>query len=106
MSEPFAPVRDPNTLRSDPYDSASRAEFVGEVADLAVGAGILTFTLAPFALPALALIALTAAVLLIPALAVALLLAPFLVARGWWRSRDRAAHATRSGPPRWWRRGL
>ncbi len=51
----------------------------------------------PFALPALALIALTAAVLLIPALGVALLLAPFLVARGWWRSRDRSAHATRPG---------
>jgi multisubunit Na+/H+ antiporter MnhE subunit len=68
---------------------------VSEVADLAVGAGILTFTLAPFALPALALIALVAVALLIPALAVALLLAPFLVARRWWRSRDRSPGATR-----------
>ncbi|HXD63201.1 MAG TPA: hypothetical protein VNV17_01215 [Solirubrobacteraceae bacterium] len=68
---------------------------IGEVADLAVGAGILTFALAPFALPALALIALTAAVLLIPALGVAVLLAPLLVARAWWRSRGRSAHATR-----------
>ena len=55
------------------------------MADLAVGAGMLTFTLAPFALPGLALTALVAVMLLIPALALALLLAPFLVARRCWR---------------------
>ena len=68
---------------------------VSEVADLAVGAGMLTFTLAPFALPGLALTALVAVMLLIPALALALLLAPFLVARRCWRSRDRSPGATR-----------
>jgi hypothetical protein len=73
----------------------SGLELVSEVADLAVGAGILTFTLAPFALPGLALIALTAVALLIPALGVALLLAPFLVARRCWRARGRSSVATR-----------
>jgi hypothetical protein len=55
---------------------------------------MLTFALAPFALPALALIALTMAVLMIPALGIALLLAPYLVARCGWRSRDRPPAAT------------
>jgi hypothetical protein len=57
---------------------------------------MLSFTLAPFALPALALIALAAVALLIPALGIALLLAPFLVARRCWRSRDRSPGAARS----------
>ena len=56
---------------------------------------MLTFVLAPFALPALALVALTMVVLMIPALGIALLLAPFLVARRCWRSRDRRPAATR-----------
>jgi hypothetical protein len=56
---------------------------------------MLTFTLAPFALPALALTALVAVALLIPAVAVALFLAPVLVARRCWRSRDRSRAATR-----------
>ena len=74
--------------------SPSGLDRVSEVADLAVGAGMLTFALAPFALPALALIALTMAVLMIPALGIALLLAPYLVARRGWRSRDRPPAAT------------
>ena len=69
--------------------SPSGLDLVSEVADLAVGAGILTVALAPFALPALALIALTMAVLMIPALGIALLLSPYLVARRCWRSRHR-----------------
>jgi hypothetical protein len=70
-------------------------ELISELADLAVGAGMLTCTLVPFALPALALIALTAVALLMAALGVALLLAPFLVARRCWRSRDRSPGAPR-----------
>lgn len=77
----------------------SGLELVSEMADLTVGVGMLTFVLAPFALPALALIALIAVVALIPALGVALLLAPFLVARRWWRSRDRSPGATGPAPP-------
>ena len=122
MSESLEPVRSPKTVLLDPYNRGGTAarsrsitapahrtrgtspghqtppsgfELVSEVADLVVGAGVLTFTLAPFALPGLALIALTAVALLIPALGVALLLAPFLVARGCWRSRDRSPGATR-----------
>lgn len=71
-------------------------ELVSEVADIAVGVGMLTLTLAPFALPALALTALAAVALLVPALVVALVLAPFLVARRYWRARDRSPGATRS----------
>jgi hypothetical protein len=122
MNESLELVRKPETVPLDPYNEGGTAarsrsitgpgnrtrgtspghqtppsglELVSEVADLAVGAGMLTFTLAPFALPALALIALTALALLIPALGVALLLAPFLVARRCWRSRDRSPGATR-----------
>ena len=74
--------------------SPSGLDLVSEVADLAIGAGLLTFVLAPFALPALALIALTMAVLMIPALGIALLLAPYLVAQRGRRSRDRPPAAT------------
>jgi len=73
----------------------SGLELIREVAGLGVGAGMLTFTLAPLALPFLALTALVAVVLVIPALGVAVLLAPFLVARRCWRSRDRSPEATR-----------
>ncbi len=89
MSGPQEPVR--NSVTVPP----SGLELVSEVADLAVGAGMLTFTLAPFALPALALTALVTVAILIPALAVALLLAPVLLARRCWRSRDRSPVATR-----------
>ena len=74
--------------------SPSGLDRVSQAAALAVGAGMLTSALAPFARPALALIALTMAVLVIPALGVALLLAPYLVARRGWRSRDRPPAAT------------
>jgi hypothetical protein len=79
---------------------------------------MLTVALAPFALPGLALVALTMAVLMIPALGIALLLAPFLVARRCWRSRDRPSAADRlaclgeddpgyeGGPPELVLRGL
>jgi hypothetical protein len=90
MIEPLEPGTSP-----EHQTPPSGLELVSEVADLAVGAGMLTFTLAPFALPALALIALATVLLLIPTLGVALLLAPFLVARRWWRSRDRSPGATR-----------
>ena len=57
MNEPLKPVSSPET---------GSLELVSEVADLAVGAGMLTLILAPFALPGLALIALTTVALLIP----------------------------------------
>ncbi len=72
-------------------------DLVSDVADLAFGAGLLVFVLAPFTLPALALLALVAVVVLVPALVVALLLAPFILARRFWRSRDRPPGATRPG---------
>ena len=87
---------------------------VSEVDDLAVGIGMLTFVLAPFVLPCSALVALTMAVLMIPALGIALLVAPFLLARRCWCSRDRRSaanrllpasarrtRATREGPTSW-----
>jgi hypothetical protein len=70
-------------------------ELASDVADLAVGAGMRTFTLPRFALPGPGLIAPTTVALLNPALAVALLLPPFLVARCCWRSHDRSPSAMR-----------
>ena len=67
---------------------------VSEVTDPAAVAGMLIFTLAPFILPALTLTALAAVALLIPALAGAVLVAPILLTRRWWRSRDRSSGAT------------
>ncbi len=66
-------------------------ELFGEVLDLATGVGLLVFTLAPFALPALALVAVAAVALLIPLLAGAMLAAPILLGRHWWRIHDRAS---------------
>jgi len=74
-------------------------ELAGEVSDLAAGAGILTFALAPLALPLLALTALIAVALLVPMLVGAMLLAPCLVARRWLRSRDRSSRATAPAEP-------
>jgi hypothetical protein len=68
----------------------SGLEFVSEVSDLAVGTGMPIFTLAPFALPVLAL-ALAAVALLIPAVVGVVLGGPFPLARRWWRSRDRVS---------------
>jgi len=67
----------------------SGLELVEELSDLAAGLGILTFTLAPLAIPALALTALLALPLLIPVLLGAMLAAPFLLASRWLRARDR-----------------
>jgi hypothetical protein len=72
------------------------------VSDLAAGLGILTFTLAPLAIPALALTALTAVVLLIPVLGGALLAAPFLLAGRCWRARHRLSGGTKPAGPRQW----
>jgi hypothetical protein len=68
---------------------------VGGLSDLAVGAGMLIFMLAPFSLPVLALTALAAVALLIPAAVGAMLAAPFLQARRRWRSRDRLSGDTK-----------
>lgn len=67
----------------------SGLDFFGEVSDLAAGLGMLVLPLAPFALPALALIMLAAGALLIPVVVGLVLAAPVLQARRWWRSRDR-----------------
>lgn len=68
---------------------------VGEMADLAVGLGMFVMTLFPFALPALALTALVALVLLVPVLVGAVLAAPLLMLRSWRRSHARAHSAGR-----------
>lgn len=78
----------------------SGLDLVSEVSDLATGAGLLIFTLAPFALPALALTVLAGSLLLIPVVAGPLLAAPFLLARHWWRSRDRRSPATSAAQSR------
>ncbi len=65
--------------------------FVGEVSDLAVGVGLLIFTLARFALPAVALRALAAVALRVPAVVGVVLTGPLLLAPRWWWSRDRAS---------------
>lgn len=72
----------------------SALEVVSEVSDLAAGLGILTFTLAPLAIPALALTALLALPLLIPVLLGAMLAPPFLLASRWLRARDRSSNRT------------
>jgi hypothetical protein len=75
-------------------DTRSGFEFVSGLSDLAAGAGMLIFMLAPFSLPVLALTALAAVALLIPAVVGAVLAAPFLLARRRWRSRDRLSGDT------------
>jgi hypothetical protein len=74
-------------------------EFVSEVSDLAVGLGVLIFTLAPFALPVLVLAALAAGALLIPPVVGVVLAGPFLLARRWWPSRS-PVRRSRAGPGR------
>ena len=73
----------------------SGLELLSEVSYLATGAGIITFTLAPLALPALALALLATMALLIPLFVGAVLAAPVLVVRRWRRSRDRPAGASK-----------
>jgi hypothetical protein len=73
----------------------SGLELVTEVADLLVGVGILFFTLAPLALPALALAAVAVVALLIPPLVGAVVAAPILVLWRVWRSRHRTPVAAR-----------
>ncbi len=72
----------------------SGLEFVSEVSDLAVGVGMLIFTLAPFALPVLAVAALAGVALLTPVLVGVVLAGPLLLARRWWRSRNRSPRDT------------
>jgi hypothetical protein len=67
----------------------SGLEFVSELSDLTIGAGMLIFTLAPFSLPVLVLTALAAVALVIPAFVGLVVAASFLLVRRWWRSRDR-----------------
>lgn len=74
---------------SRPQATCRRRESFGEVLDLATGVGRLIFTLAPFALPALALVAVAAPLLVIPALVGAILATPILLGRHWWRSHAR-----------------
>lgn len=73
----------------------SGLELITEVAGLAVCAGMITFTVFPLALPALALTALAALLLLVPALIGAVLAAPILMLRRWGQSRDRDLTAAR-----------
>jgi hypothetical protein len=70
------------------------------VSDLGAGLGILTFALAPLALPGLALTALAVVPLLIPVLAGALLAAPLLLVRRLRRARDLQLGAPKSGRER------
>ena len=72
----------------------SGLELVSEVSDLAAGLGLVIFTLAPLALPALALTALVAVLLLIPAFVGAMLAVPFVLAGRWSRARHRPSGAT------------
>ena len=66
----------------------SGIELVSEVSDLVAGAGLLSFVLAPLALPGLALAAVAIVVLLIPLLIGAILTAPILLVRRRWHSRS------------------
>ena len=68
---------------SKPQATRRGRELIHEVLDLATGVGLLIFTLAPFALPALALIVVGAVVLLIPVLVGAILATPILLGRHW-----------------------
>lgn len=71
-------------------------EVFSEVLDLATGVGLLVFTLAPFALPAIALVAVAAVVLMIPALVGAMLAVPILLGRRWWRSHARPSRVSQA----------
>jgi hypothetical protein len=82
-------------LHAKASDTRSGFEFVSGLSDLAAGAGILIFMLAPFSLPVLALTALAAVALLIPAVVGVVLAAPLLLARRQWRSRDRLSGDTK-----------
>lgn len=77
------------------HQSQSGLEFVSELSDLAACAGMLIVMLAPFSLPVLALATLAAVALVIPAFVGLVLAAPFLLARRWWRSRDRLSGGTK-----------
>jgi hypothetical protein len=69
-------------------------ELVSEMPDRAAGAGMIIFTLAPFACPALTLTELAAMAFLVLALASVVLIAPVLRTQRWWRCRDRWSGAT------------
>jgi hypothetical protein len=72
---------------SETQTRTTAADLGSEVSDLATGAGILLFVLAPFALPALALMAVAALALSVPLLVGAVLAAPILLMRRRWRPR-------------------
>ena len=67
--------------RPETQTRTSAGDLVSEVSSLATGAGIVLFVLAPFALPALALMAVAALALSIPLLLGAVLAAPILLMR-------------------------
>jgi hypothetical protein len=71
---------------SKPQGTCCGRELFSEALDLATGVGLLIFTLAPFALPALALVAVAAVLLMFPLLVGAMLATPILLGRRWWRS--------------------
>ena len=52
------------------------------------------FTLAPFALPALALVAVAAVLLMIPVLVATMLATPILLGGRWWRSYARPSRVS------------
>jgi hypothetical protein len=90
------PASDPGWNSKRSHSSTHQAascgrELFGEVLDLATGVGLLVFTLAPFALPALALVAVAGVLLMIPVLVGAILATPILLGRHWWRSHARAS---------------
>lgn len=91
--------REKRRLHAKASAARSGFEFVSGLSDLAAGAGMLIFMLAPFSLPVLALAALAAVALLIPAVVGAVLAAPFLQARRRWRSRDRLSADTKPSKP-------
>jgi hypothetical protein len=81
----FAHGRDSKRSRSSGHrGTRCGRELFSEVLDLATGLGPLTLSLALFALPALALVAVAAVVLLTPLLVGAMLAAPILLGRHWW----------------------
>jgi hypothetical protein len=70
-------------------------DFVSELSDIATGAAIMTFALAPFALPFLALVAAASVALLVPVLACALIAGSCMVALRWCRLLSRSVSRRR-----------
>jgi hypothetical protein len=81
-----------------PRTTCCGRDLFSEVLDLAAGVGLI-FILAPFALPALALMAVAAVVLRIPVPVKAILASPILLGRHWWRSHARASRVSQRALP-------